>query len=173
MPSKTGPGEDSSPQRESAVENRSRGLNVFDGLALIIVLGIVGAGYLIGSMGGGGGTGETISVDYTVTPDREPGGLPPGTTKTLALVINNTNDYGVRVASVSAGNSNPTAGGCPAGTVTAAPLDGPAGYIRPGGFQGYDVFVTMDANADDRCKGQSFTLPLTVTLVSSAGDRGK
>ncbi|HEY6424489.1 MAG TPA: hypothetical protein VIY28_14820, partial [Pseudonocardiaceae bacterium] len=111
--------------------------------------------------------------DFAVTPDREPGGIPPGTTKTLALVINNPNDYGVRVASIGAGSSNPTQYGCPAGAVTSAPVDDPSGYIRPGGFHGYEVFVTMDANAEDKCKGQSFTLPLAVTLVSAAGDRGK
>lgn len=171
MALRTGSSEDNSPQQESAVGNR-RGLNVFDALALVVILGIAGAGYFIGSLGGGG-TGGPISVDYTVTPDREPGGLPPGTTKTLALVINNPNDYGVRVDSISAGNSNQTAAGCPAGTVYSAPVDGPVGYLRPGGSRGYDVFVTMDANADERCKGQSFTLPLTVTLVSAAGDRDR
>jgi hypothetical protein len=172
VPSKTGPSGDSLPPGESAVENRPRGFNVFDGLALIIVLGIAGAGYFIGSLGGDG-AGGPITVDFIVTPDREPGGLPPGTTKTLPLVINNTDDYGVRVHSISAGNSNATPKGCPAGSVSSAPVDGPAGYIRPGGFRAYEVFVTMDANSDDRCKGQTFTLPLTVTLVSAAGDRGK
>jgi hypothetical protein len=159
---------------ENGLRDYVRGLSVFDGLALLIALGLVGAGFLIGSigLGGGGETGTPTSVELTVTPNEQARPLPPGATRTFPLYIHNTTDFGVRVASISAGSSNATPGGCPAGTVTSAAVEGPAGFIRPAGYRTYDVSVTMAANADDKCHGQSFILPLTVTLASAAADRG-
>ncbi|MGH3753539.1 MAG: hypothetical protein ACRDRP_12725 [Pseudonocardiaceae bacterium] len=147
-----------------------RNLNVFDGLALLIALTLVGIGFFIGTIGGGE-TGTTTSVELTITPDDQVRPLPPGATRTFPLYITNPADYGVRVASISAGSSNATASGCPAGTVTSTAVDGPTGFIRPASIRTYDVSVTMLGNVDDRCKGQSFTLPLTVELASAAADR--
>jgi hypothetical protein len=158
---------------ENGVRDYVRGLNVFDGLALLIALGLLGVGFLIGTIGLGGGdeTGTTTSVELTVTPNEQVRPLPVGATRTFPLYVHNTTDYGVRVDLISAGSSNATAGGCPAGTVTSAPVEGPVGFIRPAGYRAYDVSVTMAANADDKCKDQSFTLPLTVTFASAAADR--
>jgi hypothetical protein len=158
---------------ENGLRGYVRGLNVFDGLALLIALGLVGVGFFVGTigLGGGGETGTTTSVELTVTPNEQVRPLPAGATRTFPLYVHNTTNYGVRVASISAGNSNATAGGCPAGTVTSAPVEGPTGFIRPAGYRTYDVSVTMAANADDKCKDQSFILPLTVTLASAAADR--
>lgn len=148
-----------------------RRLNVFDGLAMLIALGLVGAGYLIGTIGSGGETGGTTSVEFAVTPNDQSRPLPPGSTKTFTLYVHNPNDYGVRVAAISEGSSTATAGGCPAGAVTSAPVENPTGFISPAGYRAYDVSVTMAANADDKCKDQSFTLPLTVEFSSAAADR--
>lgn len=148
-----------------------RGMNVFDGLALVIALGLAGVGFLIGTIGGGGETGSITSVELTVTPDDQVRPLSPGATTTFPVYVNNPNDYGVRVDSISAGSSAATTGGCPAGTVTSAPVQGPTGFISPAGIRTYDVSVTMAAAVDAKCKGQAFTLPLTVTLASAAADR--
>ncbi|MGQ0718200.1 MAG: hypothetical protein ACT4NP_13010 [Pseudonocardiales bacterium] len=148
-----------------------RRLNVFDGLAMLIALGLVGAGYFIGTIGSGGETGGTTSVEFAVTPNDQSRPLPPGSTKTFTLYVHNPNDYGVRVAAISEGSSTATAGGCPAGAVTSAPVENPTGFISPAGYRAYDVSVTMAANADDKCKDQSFTLPLTVEFSSAAADR--
>jgi len=147
-----------------------RNLNVFDGLALVIALALVGVGFLIGTAGSGK-TGSTTSVELTVTPDNDTRSLPPGATKAFPLYVNNTNDYGVQVTSISAGTSKVTPGGCPAGTVTSVGVEAPVGFIRAGGVRAYDVLVTMASNADSRCKDQSFILPLTVTLGSATADR--
>jgi hypothetical protein len=147
-----------------------RNLSVFDGLALVIALALVGVGFLIGTAGGGK-TGATTSVELTVAPDNDTRSLPPGATKAFPLYVKNTNDYGVQVTSISAGTSRATPGGCPAGTVTSQGVDAPVGFIKAGGIRAYTVPVTMAANADRRCPGQSFTLPLTVTLGSAAADR--
>jgi hypothetical protein len=155
---------------ENSLSATVRNLNVFDGLALLVALGLTGVGFLIGTLGGGG-SGATTSVELTVTPDNGTRSLAPGVTKTLPLYINNPSDQGVRVASISAGTSNATPAGCPAGSVTTVPIDGPAGFIKPQGVHAYDVSVTMAANADTKCKNQAFTVPLTATLVSAAGDR--
>jgi hypothetical protein len=155
---------------ESGLGTSVRNMNIFDGLALLIALALAGAGFLFGFVGSGE-TGSTISADLTVTPDNETRQLSPGTTTKFPVYINNANDYGVRVASISAGTSNATAGGCPAGTVTSAPIEGPAGFISPNGVRTYNIDVTMAPNADPKCKDQSFNVPLTVTLASAAADR--
>lgn len=155
---------------ENNVVATVRNLNVFDGLALLIALGLSGLGFFIGTMGSGE-SGGTTSAELTVTPEDNTRSLAPGATKTFPLYINNPHDYGVRVASISAGTSPASPSGCPAGTVTTAAVDGPAGFIKPRGVRAYDVSVTLAPNTDNRCKTQTFTLPLTVALVSSAGDR--
>lgn len=155
---------------ENGLGTTVRNLNIFDGLALVIALGLVGIGFLIGTAGGGE-TGASTSAELSVTPDSDAHSLSPGMTKTFTVYINNANNYGVRVTSISAGASNAT-GGCAAGAVTSAPVDGPVGFIEAKHVRAYDVAVTMAANADAKCKGQSFTLPLSVTLTSAAADRG-
>ncbi|MDQ4103989.1 MAG: hypothetical protein M3186_09875 [Actinomycetota bacterium] len=155
---------------ENGAGTSVRKLNVFDGLALLIALGLSGVGFLFGFIGSGE-TGATTSADLTVTPDNATRQLAPGATNKFPVYISNTNDYGVRVASISAGTSKATPGGCPAGTVTSAPLESPAGFISPNGIRTYDLEVTMAPNADPKCKDQSFTVPLTVTLASAAADR--
>ncbi|MGH3773803.1 MAG: hypothetical protein ACRDRW_20835 [Pseudonocardiaceae bacterium] len=167
--------EDTTVENSAAVNGLGatvRNLNVFDGLALVIALALVGVGFLIGTASGGGGkTATTTAVELTVTPDNDTRSLPPGATKNFPLYVNNTNSYGVQVISISAGTSNAIPGGCPAGTVTSAPVDAPVGFIGAGHVRAYEVSVTMAANADSKCKDQSFTLPLTVTLGSAAADR--
>jgi hypothetical protein len=170
----TGSFGESALEGESAVENglpaSVRSLNVFDGLALVIVLTLVGIGFLIGTIGGGE-SGVTTTVELTITPDDQVRPLLAGKTKTFPLYINNPTDYGVRVASISAGDSTATAGGCPAGTLYSAPVEGPTGFIRPGGIRTYEVSVTMEGNLNEKCKGQTFTLPLIIKLASPAADR--
>lgn len=148
-----------------------RNLNVFDGLALLIALGLVGVGFLIGTMGSGPATGSTNSVDFTITPNDQVRPLAPGATRTFPLYVNNSNDYGVRVDSISDGKSKPTASGCPAGTISSAAVNGPVGFIKASGVRAYMVSVTMAPTTDSRCMNQTFTLPLTVQLASAAADR--
>jgi hypothetical protein len=148
-----------------------RNLNVFDGLALLIALGLTGVGFLIGTMGSNTAAGSTSSVDLTITADDQVRPLAPGATAEFPLYVNNPNNYGVRVDSISAGKSKATAGGCPAGTVTSAPVEGPVGHIREGGVRAYLLSVTMAATTDDRCKGQTFTLPLTIKFATATSDR--
>ena len=155
---------------ENGLGTTVRNLNVFDGLALVIALGLVGMGFLIGTAGGGG-TGGTTSVALTVSPDDQVRPLAPGATATFPVYVKNSEDYGVRVTSISAGSSNATASGCPAGTLTSAVLDSPVGFIRAGSLHAYEVSVTRAATSDSKCTGQSFTLPLTVTLSSAAAGR--
>ncbi len=154
---------------EKGLREQVRDLNVFDGLALLIVVGLVGAGFFIGSIGGGE-TGTTTTVEITITPEDQVRPLATGETRTFPLYIRNPTDLGVRVASISAGSSAETAG-CAAGTITSAPVEGPTGFINPTNIRAYDLYVTMDANADSKCREQSFTLPLTVELATAAADR--
>jgi hypothetical protein len=154
---------------ENGLRDRVRGLTVFDGFALVIALGLVGVGFLIGTIGGGE-TGTTTTAELTIIPNDEVRPLPSGHTKTFPLYIRNPADYGVRVASIGAGSS-PATEGCAAGIITTAPVEGPTGFIRPAGIRTYDISVTMAGNVDEKCKGTSFTLPLTVELASAAADR--
>ena len=154
---------------EKGLLEQVRGFNVFDGLALLVAVGLVGVGFFIGSIGGGE-TGTTTTAEITITPDDEVRPLATGETRTFPLYVRNPTDHGVRVASISAGSSAATPE-CPAGTITSAPVEGPTGFINPTNIRAYDLYVTMDANADSKCREQSFTLPLTVELATAAADR--
>lgn len=147
-----------------------RNLNVFDALALLVALSLVGVGFLIGTIGGPP-SGSTTSVDLTINPQDEVRPLTPGATALFPVYINNPNDYGVRVDLISDGKSGATSSGCPEATVTSTGLDGPAGFIMAGGVRAYEISVTMAAATDDRCKGQTFTLPLTVNLATATESR--
>ncbi len=154
---------------EKGLLDQVRGFNAFDGLALLVAVGLVGVGFFIGSIGGGE-TGTTTTVEITVTPNDAVRPLPNGETRTFPVYIRNPTDYGVRVASISAGSSAASEG-CPAGTITSAPVEGPTGFINPTNIRAYDLSVTMAADADSKCREQSFTLPLTVELATAAADR--
>src|SRR5947209_14027986 len=78
-----------------------RSLNIFDGLALLIALGLTGVGFLIGTIGSGTAAGSTSSVNFTITPDDQVRPLAPGATATFPLYINKPNNFGVRVDSFS------------------------------------------------------------------------
>jgi hypothetical protein len=155
---------------EEEFRSTVRNLNIFDGLALLIALGLVGVGFFIGTIGSGIAAGSTSSVDFTIIPDDQVRPLAPGKTAEFPIYINNPNNYGVRVDLISAGKSKVTASGCPAGTITSAAVEGPVGYIRVGSVRAYMLSVTMAPTTDSRCMGQTFTLPLTVKFASSAAD---
>jgi hypothetical protein len=147
-----------------------RDLNVYDGLALLIAFALVGVGFFIGTFGSPP-TGSTTTVEFTINSEDAVRPLAPGATALFPVYINNPNTYGVRVDSISDGKSRATASGCPEATITSQGLDGPAGFIYAGGVRAYEISVTMAAATDDRCKGQAFTLPLTVKLASAAANR--
>lgn len=132
--------------------------------ALIIALPI--AGFLIGNIGNIGGGGSTETVNATVTPAEI--GLKPGKAGSVAVLIDNPNDYGVRVASIEASESQP-ADGCPGGVLTSEELNDPSGYIKPNDVNAFPVTVTLKDNAPDACLKQALTLPLTAELVSHKG----
>lgn len=140
----------------------------FDVPVPFIVLGVLvlgGVGYLIASIGGGGGS-TTTSVDATLTPRAI--GLAPGQTQQLSVIIKNPSDEGMGVSSISAGSSQ-AAGGCSAGAVTSEEVSNPTGYIAPNGVNAFSITVKGADNLDDRCLGQSLTIPLTAELVSAGG----
>src|SRR5689334_4350805 len=120
------------------------------------------------SSGSGSGTvSSTTSVNSTITPVNGAGGLFPGQTVAFSVTINNPNGYPVSVTSISASSSDEV-NGCAAATVTTAGATNPSGVIPAGQFRAYSLQAVMNANASDACKSQTFTLPLTATLVSAA-----
>ncbi len=133
-------------------------------LVAVVVLPILG--FLVGMIGTGKDS-PTVPVDLVISPERAGGALQPGATDQFTVLVENPSENGARVTSISAGSSEATAGGCPAGTVTSEPVDDPPGYIGPTSVLAYRVTATMAADAGDQCTGQSFTLPLTVELVTA------
>ena len=116
---------------------------------------------------GSGSVASTTSLNSTIDPVAGAGGLYPGRTVSFSVTINNPNGYPVKVTSISAGSSA-LAGTCAAGTVTSAAVSNPDGTINPGASGTYVLQATMSADAADACQGQSFTLPLTASLISAA-----
>ncbi len=120
------------------------------------------------STGSGSGTvGSTTSVNSTISPVAGATGLYPGGGVDFQVTITNPNAYAVQVASIAAGSSDEV-NGCAAATVTSAAVSNPTGTINAGQSGTYTLHATMNANASDACKSQTFTLPLTAQLLSAA-----
>ncbi|MGH3931890.1 MAG: hypothetical protein ACRDTF_18165 [Pseudonocardiaceae bacterium] len=132
-------------------------------LILIITLPILGL--LIGFLGTYGGGTSTIEINSAITPKAI--GLVPGQSRPFTVVVRNPEDYGVQVASISAGRSEAVEGVCPAGVLTSAEVNDPPGFIRPEGVNGFAITVSLAGNVDDRCLDQAINLPLTVRLQSN------
>ncbi|HEX7308238.1 hypothetical protein [Lentzea sp.] len=116
---------------------------------------------------GSGSVGSTAELNSTISPVNGAGGLYPGRTVSYSVTINNPNGYPVKVTGISAGSSA-LVNGCAAGTVTSPAVTDPAGTIAAGQSGTYTLQATMNADASDACKAQTFSLPLTATLVSAA-----
>ncbi|MDS0139490.1 MULTISPECIES: hypothetical protein [unclassified Amycolatopsis] len=140
-----------------------------------IVLGAAGAVVVAGvayaawtSTGSGtGSVSSTTSVNSTITPAGSGSALYPGGGTDFTVTVDNPNSYPVVVTGISAGSSN-AVNGCAAGTVTSAVPADTTGTIAAGGSKTYTLHATMNANATDACKSQTFVLPLTATLASNA-----
>ncbi|MQA13824.1 MAG: hypothetical protein GEV09_06495 [Pseudonocardiaceae bacterium] len=166
------PAEDHTPEDDHEPEDdhtsgepaKILGMTVPQGVVLLVLV-VSTLGFLVGMIGTGQDS-TTTSVDLVIEPQSASRALEPGATGRFIVLVHNPNDYGVQVVSIGAGASEPTAGGCPAGTVTSEELTGPPGYIGATGVRTYSINATMAADAGEHCVGQSFTLPLTVELVS-------
>lgn len=159
-----GPATGGGPEDEEREQRRILGMTIPQAALLAVVVGPL-LGFGIGIIGSGTES-ATTSVELVI--DRQDASvLEPGTTDRFPVLVQNPMDEGAQVTSISAGASKATAGGCPAGTLTSAAVDGPPGYISPEGVRTYSVAVTMAGDAQQRCQGQSFTLPLTVELVTA------
>lgn len=128
----------------------------------------------------GTGTGEaksTTSVNSVIAPGTSAADLYPGASGTVTVTVSNPNPYPVLVTSISAGSSNLVNTSCTAGTVTTdtraldvAGLDKTGGgkTIAASGSGTFTLTTHMSGSAVDACKSQTFTLPLTATLISDA-----
>jgi predicted ribosomally synthesized peptide with SipW-like signal peptide len=115
---------------------------------------------------GDGSVASAEDVESKIVPVDGAGGLYPGATVEFIVEIDNPNPYAVQVTAISAGSSEETAGGCAEGTVTSAA--GVGGRIEVGQKARYALKATMNVAAADNCKDQTFTLPLTASLLSAA-----
>lgn len=139
-------------------------------IAAVAVLAVGGGVAYAAWTSTGAGSGKVTSrtsVDSEITPVDGATGLYPGATVSFQVTITNPNDYPVAVSSISAGASALTQDGCAAGTVTSPAVSDP-GTIEARGTGTYTLQATMNADAANNCKSQTFTLPLTAELVSAA-----
>lgn len=134
-------------------------------VTLILIITLPVLGLLIGFLGAYGGGTSTIEVDSAVTPKAI--GLSAGQSRAFTVVVRNPGDYGVRVASISAGRSEAVEGVCPAGVLTSAEVSDPTGFVRAGDVNGFAIIVSLADNVDDRCLDQAINLPVTVKLQSN------
>ncbi|NBH03831.1 LEA type 2 family protein [Amycolatopsis sp. SID8362] len=132
----------------------------------VVVAGVAYAAWTSTGAGTGSVTSKT-DVASVISSSGTGTALYPGGSTTFTVKVTNPNDYPVVVNSISAGSSNEV-NGCAAATVTSAAVTNPAGTIAAGGEGTYTLTATMNGNASDACKSQTFTLPLTATLSSNA-----
>jgi hypothetical protein len=148
--------------------NRKR-LAVLGGVLLVLAgAGVAFAAYLSSGSGSGSAT-SSVAVSSTIGSSTTGAQLYPGSTSTYTVTINNPNPYSVKVVNISASSSESTTGGCPAGTVTSPAVASPTGTIAPNASGTYSLIATMSADPDNSCQGQSFKMPLTAQLASTAG----
>lgn len=160
------PGEDTSDDSGSdAGEQKLFGLIPMK-IAVPVVIGLPVVGFLLGMLGAGAEE-TTVPVEFVIPAQQASTELQPGSSSQFTIIVENPTDSGVQVTSISAGSSEPTSSGCPAGAVTSQAVEGPPGYIGPNGFHAYLVTATMAPTAGEQCTGQSFTLPLEAELVSA------
>lgn len=119
------------------------------------------------------------STDSRIAPAGVGEALYPGAVKAATITVDNPNPYPVVLTYVSAGASEATASGCPAGAVTTEALGAPTSelpiaqvggdtVIAPGGAATYEITTRMAATATDACKTQAFDVALQATLLSAA-----
>lgn len=133
----------------------------------LVVAGVAYAAWTSTGSGSGSVT-STTSVNSTISAANSGTALYPGGGTDFTVSVTNPNDYPVVVTSISAGSSGLVNGSCAAGTVTSAAVTAPTGTIAAHGTGTYTLHAVMAGNADDACKSQTFTLPLTATLASNA-----
>ena len=128
------------------------------------------------STGDGSGRAQsTTSENSTIVAGTLAADLYPGATKSVTVVIDNTNDDPVIVTSISAGSSD-AVNGCAAASVTSDARSAAAGLAQVGGTLKiaanssgtYDLTTHMVASPSNACKSQTFNLPLTADLESAA-----
>lgn len=136
-------------------------------LVAIAILMVGGAAYAVLSWT----RHTTISVtsasvaEPTLKITGEVTGLLPGNTGTVAAVVGNTNDFPVRITSIT-GGSAATTSGCPewAIRVVAPAKSDPALVIPRRSTRKVAVKVEMETWADQKCAGQEFALDLVTTI---------
>ncbi len=139
---------------------------VLGAAGVVVVAGVAYAAWS-SSGAGTGSVSSTTSVNSTITPASSGSVLYPGGGTDFTVSIDNPNGYPVVVTSISGGSSN-AVNGCAAGTVTSAVPASTTGTIAAHGTGTYTLHATMNSDAADACKGQTFVLPLTATLASNA-----
>jgi hypothetical protein len=152
------------------------------GLAIAVFgVGMLGGGVAFGyfttSGSGFGATHAGTSTNSVIAAGTSAADLFPGATKTVTVTVSNPNPYPVLVRAISAGSSDVVNTTCVAGTVTsdARPTDATGLQqsnttkpIAPNGSGTYTLTTHMTTTAVDACRSQTFTLPLTATLSSTA-----
>lgn len=141
---------------------------VLGAAGVVAVAGVAYAAWSSSGSGSGSVT-STTSINSTISPANSGTALYPGGGTDFTVTVDNPNSYPVVVTSISAGSSGLVNGACAAGTVTSAAVTAPPNTtIAAHGTGTYTLHAQMAGNADDSCKSQTFTLPLTATLASNA-----
>jgi hypothetical protein len=161
------------------MRKNSRKITILAGMiAAMMVAGVAFAAWTSTSSGTGearSGVHTNLTVTGVVWNDRGPE-LFPGSASSFKVTISNPNPYKVIVTDIGAGSSNLVNGSCTAATVTSAARTDATGLVQStGGLKAiaasssavYTLVSTMINDPDPTCEGQTFTLPLSATLVSA------
>lgn len=136
---------------------------------ITLLLLVLGAGFaLLAATGQLGVSVSPAAMTTSIAPAGLGAALTPGGTTTFTVTVSNPGSEPVRVASISAGRSTATSGGCPAGVVTSEASTAPGGTLAAGESATYGLTARMVADPADACQGQRFSLPLTAQLVAAS-----
>jgi hypothetical protein len=123
----------------------------------VLVLGAVAAGLLAGACSLVG-QGELVG-DARFAPVEHDPLLFPGARIPRTVVVRNPAAAPAVLLRLDPGISQEV-DGCPAGSARTSGLGPDDGVIPPGGVRAYTVISSMAADADNRCQGRTFRIPL-------------
>ena len=149
-------------------------------IAALLLFGVAGLVYAAWTTNGTGsayataGEAEDLStVDVSASVGTLPNALYPGIDGDVLIQVHNPNPFPVKVTQVAANGAVTASGGKGTCTTTGVTLNGPVATTIEVGAESDSAETTltdaahMSSASEDGCQGATFTIPVSLTGVSS------